>query len=149
MDYGLTPELEQFRKEVREFVETHKPDVPVKAGVRSADDAEELAALKEWTRKLFEAGYIGADWPARLRAAGFTVLESRELVVDLAAPLPAPAVRYAVATLRRFRAGIADRLSAEDRETLDALLDRDGHALRNHPALSVHSTRSAWIATPA
>ncbi|UYP18828.1 acyl-CoA dehydrogenase family protein [Rhodococcus sp. Z13] len=63
MDYGMTPELEQFRKEVRHFVENHKPDVPVRAGVRSAENEDELRRLKEWTRKLFEAGYIGADWP--------------------------------------------------------------------------------------
>ncbi|MEV0899859.1 class I SAM-dependent methyltransferase [Actinoplanes sp. NPDC049802] len=93
--------------------------------------------------------HIGADWPARLHAAGYTVLESRELVVDLAPPLPAPAVRYAVATLRRFRAGVAERLSAEDRETLDTLLADDGRVLRHHPGLSVHSTRSAWISTPS
>ncbi|OWY81476.1 MULTISPECIES: acyl-CoA dehydrogenase family protein [Rhodococcus] len=81
MDYGLTPELEQFRKEVREFVETHKPDVPVKAGVRSADDADELAALKEWTRKLFEAGYIGADWPERYGGAGAAHSPEKDVVV--------------------------------------------------------------------
>ncbi|MBB4754767.1 class I SAM-dependent methyltransferase [Actinoplanes lobatus] len=93
--------------------------------------------------------HMGSDWPARLRAAGFTVLDSRDLVVDLAPPLPAPAVRYAVATLKRFRAGVAERLSAEDRETLDTLLAKDEHVLRHLPGLSVHSTRSAWIATPA
>ncbi|WP_241383798.1 acyl-CoA dehydrogenase family protein [Rhodococcus sp. CH91] len=81
MDYGLTPELEQFRKEVREFVETHTPDVPVKAGVRSADDAEELAALKEWTRTLFEAGYIGADWPERYGGAGAAHSPEKDVVV--------------------------------------------------------------------
>ncbi|HWS32516.1 MAG TPA: methyltransferase domain-containing protein [Actinoplanes sp.] len=91
----------------------------------------------------------GSDWTARLTRAGFTIREARELTLDVSAPLPEPAVRYAVATLRRFRAGVAEGLSAEDRETFDTLLADDAGLLRALPGLTVRSTRSAWIATPA
>lgn len=91
----------------------------------------------------------GSDWPARLAGAGFTILDARELVLDSPAPLPEPAVRYAVATLRRFRSGVAEGLSAEDRETFDTLLADDARLLRTLPGLTVRSTRSAWIAAPS
>ncbi|SDS13278.1 class I SAM-dependent methyltransferase [Actinoplanes derwentensis] len=91
----------------------------------------------------------GSDWAARLSAAGFKIRDSRELVVDLSAPLSAQAVRYAVATLRRFRTGVAEGLSADDRATFDTLLADDARVLRALPGLTVRSTRSVWLSTPA
>ncbi|MDI6101101.1 class I SAM-dependent methyltransferase [Actinoplanes sp. NEAU-A12] len=94
--------------------------------------------------------HMGSDWAARLTAVGFRIIESRDLTVDLPAPPTDTAVRYAYATLRRFRAGLTDRLSPDDQTTLDALLTDDGpNSLRTRPDLAVHSTRSVWIATPS
>jgi len=81
MEYGMTPELEKFRAEVSEFVAASKPAVPVKAGVRSAEDAGELALLKEWTAKLFAAGYIGADWPEEYGGKGAAHSPEKDVVV--------------------------------------------------------------------
>ncbi|ODR17370.1 acyl-CoA dehydrogenase family protein [Mycolicibacterium porcinum] len=64
MEYGMGPELEAFRAQVRAFVAEHAPAIPPRAGVRSAENETELKALKEWTARLFDAGYVGADWPA-------------------------------------------------------------------------------------
>ncbi len=64
MEYGTTPELEEFRSEVRDFIAEHAPAIPQRAGVRSAENDSELKALQEWTARLYDAGYVGADWPA-------------------------------------------------------------------------------------
>jgi hypothetical protein len=50
--------------EVRGFVESHRPAAHTmgRAGVR-APDAEGIPALRKWTAQLFDAGYVGADWP--------------------------------------------------------------------------------------
>jgi alkylation response protein AidB-like acyl-CoA dehydrogenase len=63
MEYGMGPALEAFRQEVREFVAEHAPDIPARAGIRSADNETELKALQEWIARLYDAGYAGADWP--------------------------------------------------------------------------------------
>lgn len=81
MDYGMTPELEEFRAEVSEFVAANKPALTVKAGVRSAEDAEELALLKEWTGKLFAAGYVGAAWPEQYGGKGPAHSSEKDVVV--------------------------------------------------------------------
>ncbi|WP_067650715.1 acyl-CoA dehydrogenase family protein [Nocardia harenae] len=81
MDFGMTPELEKFRAEVRDFIAANKPAVEVKAGVRSAESAEELALLKEWTGKLFAAGYIGGDWPEEFGGRGAAHSSERDVVV--------------------------------------------------------------------
>lgn len=63
MEYGVGPELEDFRLEVREFIASHAPAIPPRAGVRSAEDEHEDKLLNEWGARLYEAGYVGADWP--------------------------------------------------------------------------------------
>ncbi|MFT4041760.1 MAG: acyl-CoA dehydrogenase family protein [Gordonia sp. (in: high G+C Gram-positive bacteria)] len=81
MKYGMTPELEEFRAQVREFVRINAPAIPPKAGVRSAENTAELALLKEWTRKLFAAGYIGASWPTEYGGQGAAHQLERDVVV--------------------------------------------------------------------
>ncbi|GAB91780.1 acyl-CoA dehydrogenase family protein [Gordonia rhizosphera] len=81
MKYGMTAELDEFRVEVRDFVQRHAPAIPPKAGVRSAEDTEELALLKEWTRALFEAGYIGGAWPREYGGNGPDHQLERDVVV--------------------------------------------------------------------
>jgi alkylation response protein AidB-like acyl-CoA dehydrogenase len=63
MEYGMSPELAEFRAEVRAFIAEHAPAIPPRAGVRSAENDAEFKSLQEWTGRLYEAGYVGADWP--------------------------------------------------------------------------------------
>jgi alkylation response protein AidB-like acyl-CoA dehydrogenase len=84
VEYGMGPELETFRTEVRDFAAKHAPAIPRRAGVRSAENEAELKALKDWTALLFDAGYIGADWPAEFggrddRSAEHAIVVSEEL----------------------------------------------------------------------
>jgi alkylation response protein AidB-like acyl-CoA dehydrogenase len=65
------PEIDQFRTEVRSFLERHRPALRTKgrAGTR-APEAEDIPALRSWTARLFEAGYVGADWPTEWGGVG-------------------------------------------------------------------------------
>jgi hypothetical protein len=62
---GATAELERFRAEVREFIAAEAPAIPSRAGFRSPEDADEDRVRREWRAKLYEVGYLGADWPER------------------------------------------------------------------------------------
>ncbi|MDL9938072.1 acyl-CoA dehydrogenase family protein [Gordonia sp. ABSL1-1] len=81
MQYGTTSELDGFRAQVRDFVQQNAPGIEPKAGVRSAEDREELALLKGWTRTLFAAGYIGGSWPREYGGNGPDHLFERDVVV--------------------------------------------------------------------
>jgi hypothetical protein len=59
MEYGMSPELAEFRAEVRAFIAEYAPAIPPRAGVRSAENDAELKALQEWTGRLYEVGYLG------------------------------------------------------------------------------------------
>ncbi|MGW1716528.1 acyl-CoA dehydrogenase family protein [Streptomyces sp. NPDC002156] len=58
-----TPELEAFRRKVRAFVAEHAPGVKTHSGVRAPEPAL-MPAIREWTAKLYGAGFLGIDWPA-------------------------------------------------------------------------------------
>ena len=84
VEYGMGPELETFRAEVRNFVAEYAPRIPPRAGVRSAENEAELKVLQDWTARLFEAGYVGADWPAEYggradRSAEHAIVVGEEL----------------------------------------------------------------------
>src|SRR5215204_1663074 len=57
------PELEEFRREVREFIEKNAPGVKTRTGVR-APEPEQMPAIRAWTAALYEAGFLGINWPA-------------------------------------------------------------------------------------
>ncbi len=93
-----------------------------------------------------ELPHLGADWGAHLVRAGFTVVAKRLFAIELTPPLPAAAGRYAQATLRRIRSGLADRISAEDLATLDTLVGDGPHGVLRRDDLTVRTTRIVWVA---
>jgi SAM-dependent methyltransferase len=66
---------------------------------------------------------VTEDWPALLTSAGLKHTRTRSFLLDLPAPASDRARAYVAASLTRLREGLADDLDAEDRATLDRLLD--------------------------
>jgi alkylation response protein AidB-like acyl-CoA dehydrogenase len=106
MEFGAGTPLEEFRERVRAFVAARAPAHKARAGVRSPESEAELAELRRWTAELYEAGYLGADWPEEYGGApGHDPL--REFVVgeEIArarAPMPAGGGSLAAHALIRF-----------------------------------------------
>lgn len=93
---------------------------------------------------------MGSDWAARLRDAGWAVVAERIFALDEEpAVLPATA-RYAELRLERLRHGLADRLTEEDRATVDALLDGSSrHYIGRRTEFSVRGSRTVVLARRA
>ncbi|MFF9123881.1 class I SAM-dependent methyltransferase [Streptomyces sp. NPDC014889] len=68
------------------------------------------------------------DWPALLASAGLRPSGTRSFLVDLPAPVSDPARAYVAAELSRLREALEGGISAEDRATLDRLLDPEDEA---------------------
>ena len=91
--------------------------------------------------------HLGSDWGPRLRKAGFLGEAERVFAIDLVAPLPAAAGRYAQLSLQRTRSALDGQISAADRATLDMLLDGDGPgSILRRGDLTVRTTRTVWVA---
>ncbi|MER5451069.1 class I SAM-dependent methyltransferase [Streptomyces sp. NPDC002764] len=87
------------------------------------------------------------DWPALLSAAGLTHARTRTFLLDLPAPASDRARAYVADSLGRFRDVYGDRLDADDRATLDRLLDPDDKAGVHHRSdvfvLAAHTVHTA------
>lgn len=58
-----TEELAAFRNRVRTHIAEHAPPFEAREGHRAPENAEQEAHLRTWFAGLFDAGFIGADWP--------------------------------------------------------------------------------------
>jgi len=65
MDFALSPEEQAFRREVREFIDEHKPP-------SSSPDEKEL---ERWFAALHEKRWIGFSWPREAGGGGGSVIE--------------------------------------------------------------------------
>ncbi|MGW7383014.1 class I SAM-dependent methyltransferase [Streptomyces sp. NPDC054794] len=63
------------------------------------------------------------DWPALLTSVGLKHTRTRSFLLDLPAPASERARAYVAAQFSRFRDDLGDALDADDRATLDRLLD--------------------------
>jgi SAM-dependent methyltransferase len=89
----------------------------------------------------------GADWGAKLTAAGFTLEGERTLSVAIDHSHSSAVGRYALSGLRRMREAVADVLTTEDLTALDQLLDTSSpHSILRRDDLAVRTERTAWAA---
>ena len=74
MDFELSASEKAFQQEVRDWLAQNQPP-------RREDDAVEssqkewIDKRREWQKKLYEAGYIGLNWPREYGGRGATLME--------------------------------------------------------------------------
>ncbi len=86
-------------------------------------EAVEARGHEEAAKRRHEAGlHMHENWAARITQAGFTAVTERQFDVDLRAPLPEAAARYAEVTLQRMRHGLGDRLTPAELQELDSVV---------------------------
>jgi alkylation response protein AidB-like acyl-CoA dehydrogenase len=59
----MSTDIETFRDEVRSFIAAGAPRIR-QEGVRVPRDGDEERSIRRWLRSLYDAGYLGAGWPA-------------------------------------------------------------------------------------
>ncbi|MQB00568.1 MAG: acyl-CoA dehydrogenase [Actinobacteria bacterium] len=67
MDFRDTPQEAEFRTRLRRWL---RDNVPTDAGFDPAHPRGDVAVSREWSRKLYEAGYAGLTWPKEYGGAG-------------------------------------------------------------------------------
>jgi alkylation response protein AidB-like acyl-CoA dehydrogenase len=91
MDLTYPPEAEQFRKEIRTWLEENLPDGWFDEGFEmSAEDRKRFN--DEWPQKLYGGGWICAAWPTEYGGKGLSTIENVVLAEEFArakAPLRA------------------------------------------------------------
>lgn len=106
---GSRPSAEQlaaFRNRVRAHIAQHAPAIEAREGHRAPVDAAQEAQLRNWFAGLFDAGFVGADWPVEYGGrAEHHPLHDRvvsEEILRARAPRPVDQVNLAAHVLLHF-----------------------------------------------
>jgi alkylation response protein AidB-like acyl-CoA dehydrogenase len=76
MNFDFSESEENFRKEVRSWLERSLPDdLRGKSFAASRADKDEVKRLRWWQKTMYEAGYVGMDWPREFGGRGATLVE--------------------------------------------------------------------------
>jgi alkylation response protein AidB-like acyl-CoA dehydrogenase len=117
-------QLTEFRERVRAHIAEHAPAIEAREGHRAPETAEEEAQLRRWFAGLFEAGFVGADWPVEHGGRGdHHPLHDRivsEEILRARAPRPIDQVNLAAHVLLHFG-------SEEQKRTLLPPIRRSEH----------------------
>jgi len=86
MDFTLTPEQQSFRDEVRDWLKRNLPQSWIERlhGGSDIPRPEAYAFLREWQRKMNEAGFVGLTWPKEAGGRGLTFMEELILQEEMA-----------------------------------------------------------------
>lgn len=125
--FGSRPteaQLTEFRKRVRAHIDEHAPAIEAREGHRAPETPEQEAQLRAWFAGLFEAGFVGADWPVEYGGrADHHPLHDRvvsEEILRARAPRPIDQVNLAAHVLLHFG-------SQEQKRTLLPPIRRSEH----------------------
>ena len=80
MDFSLTPEQDAFRQTVRAWLKANLPREWKDLGRSDIPRIETYEILRQWQRKLYDAGFIGLTWPKEYGGRGLTFME--ELILQ-------------------------------------------------------------------
>jgi alkylation response protein AidB-like acyl-CoA dehydrogenase len=82
MDLSLTPEQEALRTEVRAWLRANMPREWTRRVMSSSDvpRPEAYDFLREWQRRMHEAGWVGMTWPTEYGGRGLSFVE--EMIVQ-------------------------------------------------------------------
>ncbi|MBS1836530.1 MAG: acyl-CoA dehydrogenase family protein [Actinobacteria bacterium] len=83
MDLTYPPEAEQFRTEIRAWLEANLPDGWFDDGFEMTPE-QKAAFNEEWTKQLFDGGWICATWPAEYGGKGLSTMEGVVLAEEFA-----------------------------------------------------------------
>ena len=83
MDLTFPSEAEDFRAEIRKWLEANLPDGWFDPGFELTDEARKRFNV-EWPAKLFEGGWICATWPEEYGGKGLTTMEGVVLAEEFA-----------------------------------------------------------------
>ena len=106
---GVRPgdaQLAEFRHRVRAHIAEYAPPFEAREGRRAPEDSEREAVLRSWFATLFDAGFVGADWPVEHGGrADHHPLHDRivsEEILRARAPRPVDQVNLAAHVLLHF-----------------------------------------------
>lgn len=110
MDLSLSPEHEAFQREVRQWLKANVPKREDGEAPMEYSDPRRVQRLKDWQRKLYQAGYVAMGWPKEFGGRGAdlmcqTILNQELLLAKAPALIGMMGVQMVGPTLIQFGNG--------------------------------------------
>ncbi|GLY11171.1 acyl-CoA dehydrogenase family protein [Pseudobacillus badius] len=95
MDFSFSPQEEQFRNELVEWLAENLPEGWL-AGKRvlPEEDKEKAVFLRDWQRTLYEGGWAGIHWPREYGGRGATLMEEVIYQQEMARVKAPPVINF-------------------------------------------------------
>jgi alkylation response protein AidB-like acyl-CoA dehydrogenase len=84
MDFAWSPEDERFRERLCAWLAANRPARAERVPHDDASLADEVSFLRDWQRRLWEAGYVGLLWPTQYGGRGAPPTQQAILNQELA-----------------------------------------------------------------
>jgi alkylation response protein AidB-like acyl-CoA dehydrogenase len=84
VDFRDTADEAAFRQEVRAWLGANLPDGWGTPGYEEPEGEERLGLYKDWSRRLYDAGYVGLHWPAAYGGSEAPITQSAIVLEELA-----------------------------------------------------------------
>src|SRR5437660_550223 len=85
MDFDVADREEAFRKQVRAWLDANVPDaLRGRSFAATRADRAAVERLRAWQKRMWEAGFVGMDWPPEFGGRGASILEQLVLYEELA-----------------------------------------------------------------
>ncbi|MYT96023.1 MULTISPECIES: class I SAM-dependent methyltransferase [unclassified Streptomyces] len=115
-------------------------------GLEARLDAASAARFDRMRTELPDSKREAEDWSALIAAVGLTPQGTRSFLLDLPAPLSAPAREHVIAKLTREYEVFGELLDAEDRAVLERLLDpEDPEGVHQRPDVYLLTARTVHL----
>ncbi|MFI5387907.1 MAG: acyl-CoA dehydrogenase family protein, partial [Fimbriimonadales bacterium] len=75
MDLSFTPEQDAYRRRARTWIKANLPVRERDAPPPEQGDPKRIQAMKDWQRKLYDAGYVAMGWPKEYGGHGADVVQ--------------------------------------------------------------------------
>ena len=89
MDFDLTPDERAFKDTVTSWLEANKPDF--NDSEEDAGGTEWIVRRKAWQKQMYDAGYVGLNWPKEYGGQGAPIMHQvllAEALIETGAPSP-------------------------------------------------------------
>lgn len=83
MDLNLTPEQQQFRDELRAWLQANVP-APFAGSTNEEEKGAYFDYLRQWQRQVYQAGWAGISWPKEYGGRGARLIEQALLTEEWA-----------------------------------------------------------------
>src|SRR5919107_170576 len=92
MDLNLTPQEQSFRDEFRAWLQTNVPAEWATFGSHDESSKERFEFLRAWQKKMYEAGWVGINWPKEFGGRGATLIEQTIFTEEMARAAAPPLI---------------------------------------------------------